>query len=462
MNPQVVVIGGGISGLACAYRFWQLGVPVTLLEADERAGGLIGTVEQEGFLFETGPQSFQGTDSALDLVRELGLEVDLCQADPHAPRYVMRHGRLQQLPMTPQAVLRSSLLGMGARWKLASEAFRKTKPPTEEESVAQFVRRKFGHEILEYLVAPFVSGVYAGDPEKLSLRSAFPPLDEWERTYGSVLRGAMKSRPAKGAGQGPPPLCSFHHGMAVLTRTMAAKLGESARMGACVDAVTRNDRDGSARYQISFTQKGRAETLEARAVVIATPAYTASHLISSLSAPLARSLSGIAYAGMAVVGAGYHAKQIGTVMNGFGVLIPRSEKYRTLGIVGNSSLFPDRGGEGRTTLTSFVGGATDPEIVEKRDEEILAIVQEESARILAITGQPIVSRVWKHPKALPQYNLGHGHTVEAVRDSERAIPGLYFVGNYLEGPSIGKCIDRGSQVAEAARAYLREGTAESA
>ncbi len=462
MNPQVVVIGGGISGLACAYRFWQLGVPVTLLEADERAGGLIGTVEEEGFLFETGPQSFQGTDSALDLVRELGLEVDLCQADPQAPRYVMRHGRLQQLPMSPQAVLRSSLLGMGARWKLASEALRKTKPPTEEESVAQFVRRKFGHEILEYLVAPFVSGAYAGDPEKLSLRAAFPSLEEWERTYGSVLRGAMKSRPAKGAGQGHPPLCSFHHGMAMLTRTMAAKLGESARMGACVDAVTRNDRDGSARYQINFTQNGRAEMLEARAVVIATPAYTASHLVSSLSAPLARSLSGIAYAGMAVVGAGYHAKQVGTVMNGFGVLIPRSEKYRTLGIVWNSSLFPDRGGEGRTILTSMIGGATDPEIVEKPDEEILTIVQEESARILAITGQPIISRIWKHPKALPQYNLGHGHTVEAVRECERAIPGLYFVGNYLEGPSIGKCIDRGSQVAETARVYLRDGMAKSA
>jgi oxygen-dependent protoporphyrinogen oxidase len=462
MNPQVVVIGGGISGLACAYRLWQLGVPVTLLEADERAGGLIDTVEQEGFLFETGPQSFQGTDSALDLVRELGLESDLCQADPRAPRYVVRHGRLEKLPMSPQAVLRSSLLGVGSRWRVASEALRRTKPPTEEESVAQFVRRKFGHEILEYLVSPFVSGVYAGDPEKLSLRAAFPSLDEWERAYGSVLRGAMKSRPAKGAGTGPPPLCSFHHGMAMLTRTMAAKLGESARLGACVEAVTRNDRDGSARYQIRFTQNGRAETIEAKAVVIATPAYAASHLVSALSAPLARSLSGIAYAGMAVVGAGYYAKQVGTVMDGFGVLIPRSEKYRTLGIVWTSSLFPDRGGEGRTTLTSFVGGATDPEIVERRDEEILAIVQDESARLLAITGQPIVSQVWKHPKALPQYNLGHGHTVDAVRECERAIPGLYFVGNYLEGPSIGKCVDGGSQAAEAARAYLRDGMAKSA
>ncbi len=457
MNTQVAVIGGGISGLACAYRLWQLGVPVTLLEAEEAAGGLIGTAEMDGFLFETGPQSFQGTDSVLDLIRELGLEVGLCQADPKLPRYVLRNGRLEKIPMTPQAVLTSSLLGVGTRWRIASEALRRTKPPTEEESVAQFVRRKFGHEILEYLVAPFVSGVYAGDPEKLSLSAAFPSLDEWERSYGSVLRGAIKSRPAKGAGQGHPPLCSFHHGMAMLTRTMAAKLGESVRLGARADTLSRTDGNAAGRYQIHFTQNGRADSLDAMAVVIATPAYIASHLTAGISAPLSRALSGVAYAGVAVVTAGYHARQVGTALDGFGVLIPRSENIRTLGTVWNSSLFPDRGGEGRVTLTSFIGGATDPEIMALRDEEIEAIVHKENARVLAITGQPIVSRVWKHPKALPQYNLGHGHVVETVRESERATPGLYFAGNYLEGPSIGKCVDRGSQTAEAARAFLRDG-----
>jgi protoporphyrinogen/coproporphyrinogen III oxidase len=461
MKTQVAVIGGGISGLACAYRLLKLGVPFTLLEAEEHPGGLIGTVEQDGFLFESGPQSFQGTDSVLDLIRELGLEVDLCQADTRAPRYVLRKGQLEKVPMTPQAVLGSSLLGIGARWRIASEALRKTKAPKEEESVAQFVRRKFGHEILEYLVAPFVSGVYAGDPEKLSLRAAFPSLEEWERAYGSILRGAIKSRPAKGAGQGPPPLCSFHHGMAMLTRTMAAKLGESVRLGARVETITKSGTDPSGGYQIRFSQKGGTETIEAKAVVIATPAYVASHLTAGISAPLARALSGIEYAGVAVVAAGYYKQQFGTAMDGFGVLIPRSEKFRTLGTVWNSSLFPDRGGDGRTTLTSFVGGATDPEMIGKPDAEIIAIVQDESARILGITGQPIVSSVWKHPKALPQYNLGHGHIVETVRDSERTIPGLYFAGNYLEGPSIGKCVDRGSQTAEAVRAYLRGGATKS-
>ena len=451
MNTQVAVVGGGISGLSCAYKLFQLGVPVTVLESEPQPGGLIGTAEQDGFLFETGPQSFQGIDSLLDLVRDVGLENHLSQANPRAPRYVLRRGKLEKIPMSPQAIMTTSLLGAGSRWRVATEAMKRTRPPSEEESVAQFVRRKFGHEILEYLVAPFVSGVYAGDPEKLSLRAAFPTLDEWEREHGSILRGAMKSGPAKGASGGPPPLCSFDRGMTMLPRMLAAKLGESVRTGARVESISRA---GAGGFQVRFVQQGRAEALDAGAVVIATPSYIAAHLVESIAPTVARQLSGIAYAAVAVAGTGYHANQLGE-LNGFGVLIPRSEKHRTLGIIWNSSLFPERGRDNRVTLTSFVGGATDSEILEKTDQEILAVVQDENARILKITGQPIVSRLWRHPKALPQYNLGHGHMVEAVRESERSIPGLYFAGNYLEGPSIGKCAERGASVAQAAHAYLR-------
>ncbi len=201
---QVVVIGGGISGLVCAYRLKQLGVPVTLLEASSRAGGVVATVEKDGFLFERGPQSFQGTDAMLGLIGELGIDEELQRADPKAPRFIYVRGKLQKVPMTPQALLASSFLGVNSRFKIASEPFLRSKPPATDESVADFVRRKFGHEILEYLVAPFVSGVYAGDPEKLSLKAAFPTLEEWEREYGSVLRGAMKSRSASEKRAGPP------------------------------------------------------------------------------------------------------------------------------------------------------------------------------------------------------------------------------------------------------------------
>src|SRR6202050_3996386 len=228
-SKHVIVIGAGISGLSCAHRLNQMGAEVTLLESTDRPGGLIGTIRKDGFLFESGPQSFQTTDLVLSLIRELGIEADLQKADSRAARYILLHGRLQKIPTSPQTMLTSSLLGVGSRWKILSEPFRKTFPPSDEESVAKFARRKFGDEILEYLVAPFVSGVYAGDPEKLSLKAAFPSLDEWEREYGSVLRGAIKSRPPKEQRTSALPLCSFTHGVATLPRAMAAKLGDSLR-----------------------------------------------------------------------------------------------------------------------------------------------------------------------------------------------------------------------------------------
>jgi oxygen-dependent protoporphyrinogen oxidase len=357
--------------------------------------------------------------------------------------------------MTPQALLTSSLLGVGSRFKLASEPFKRTKPPGEEESVADFVRRKFGHEILEYLVSPFVSGVYAGDPEKLSLKAAFPTLEEWEREYGSVLRGAMKSRSKTENLAGPPPLCSFLHGVGALPSAIAMKLGDALRMNASVISFTRG-----ADFELRFSQNRSIETLRAAAIVLATPAYTASHLISTLSpassSKLSHTLSGVSYAPVAVVASGYYNQQIGQELAGFGFLVPRSEKVRTLGTVWNSSLFPGRAPAGNVAITSFIGGATDPRAVELPDEEIASIVQGENARILGITGPPITSLVWKHPKALPQYNMGHGHIVEAIRDGERLNPGLFFCGNYLEGPSLGKCVETSSQTAEAVRSYLQQ------
>jgi len=456
---SVIIIGGGVSGLACAYRLKKLGVPVTLLEASPRVGGLIETVEKDGFLFESGPQSFQGTETLLGLIHELGIDDELQKADPSAPRYILRQGRLRKIPMSPQAMLATSLLSPGTRWKIVSEPFKRTRPPNEEESVADFVRRKFGHEILEYLVSPFVSGVYAGDPEKLSLRAAFPTIEEWEREYGSVIRGQMKSRPSASSGsttarKGPPPLCSFRSGLNTLMQAMGASLGESAQSGTCASAMSRSGNLADAGYEIRVTRGGRQETIAAQAVVLATPAYAASHLAASVAPSLASILSGIAYASLAVVGAAYHKRQAGAPLDGFGVLIPRSEKHRTLGIVWNSSLFAGRAPEGQMVVTSFVGGATDPEIVAKTDAEIAAIVQDDHARILGITGSPITSAVWKHEKALPQYNLGHGHAVEAIREAERAIPGLYFAGNYLEGPSIGKCVEEAFQTADAIRDHL--------
>jgi protoporphyrinogen/coproporphyrinogen III oxidase len=456
-SAKVAVIGAGISGLACAYRLQQRGLDVTVYESNSAAGGLIDSVEKGGFLFEAGPQSFQGTPAVLDLIREVGLQSQLQEADPRAPRYVLLHGHLRKIPMSPQALLASTLLNPVSRWKIASEPFKKSQPPREEESVAAFVRRKFGHEILEYLVAPFVSGVYAGDPEKLSLKAAFPTLDEWEREYGSVLRGAMKSRPAKEQRTGAPPLCSFTHGVATFPRAMATKLGNALKYETRVVAVNFSAQPSAvaAVCDIRVVHNGQERPASANAVVVATPAYAAAHLLESFSPHLAQTLSGIAYAPVAVVASTYYRQQVADPLEGFGFLVPRGEKVRTLGTVWNSSLFPGRAREGSVTITSFIGGATDPDIIQLHEENIAAIVSEENARILGITGPPVEIAVWKNPRALPQYNLGHGHIVETIRDAECATPGLFFAGNYLEGPAIGKCVENGFQTAEAVRKYLQ-------
>lgn len=450
-SKHVVVIGGGISGLACAYRLRALGVPVVLFEAAPRAGGLMGTVEKDGFRFESGPQSFQGTPLLTQLLRDLGLENELVQADQRSPRYILRRGRMQKIAMSPQALLASSFLTPRSRWKIASEAFRRTKPPTDEESLANFVRRKFGHEILEYLVSPFVSGVYAGDPEKLSLRAAFPSLEEWEREYGSVIRGAMKAR-KKNGGSKPPALCSFRRGIATLPAALAAALGDELKPGTPVAAIARASSNNRG-YEVRL-QNQASGGIRAAAVVLAAPAYAASHMVRALNESLADTLSGIAYASVVVYGAGYYDKQAVLPPQGFGVLIPRSEKHRTLGIVWNSSLFPERAPRGQFAVTSFLGGATDHNLLERSDAEIAAITEKDSATILGITGSPIVSGLWRHAKALPQYNLGHGHVVKSLRDAERVIPGLFFSGNYLEGPSIGKCVEHASKTADVVRDYL--------
>jgi len=449
---QVAVIGGGICGLTCAWRLQRLGVSVLLLESQERVGGVIGTEERNGFRMESGPQSFLGTPSVMSVVRDLGIETELLQANPRAPRYVFARGRLKPIPMSPPALLTSSLLSIGSRYRLVSEAFRRTKPPGNDESVADFARRKFGHEILEYLVSPFVSGVYAGDPEMLSLKAAFPSLDEWERQYGSVLRGAMNSR--KGESGPRAALCSFRGGMKTLLEAFTRSLGASLLRGARVDAIERRAEPGSSGYTLRFTEGSQHESANVQAIVIATPAYVAGHLLRALSSRLAELLPGVSYAPVAVVALGYKREQVGNALIGFGFLIPRKEHLRTLGTIWSSSLFPGCAPNGSVLLSSFAGGATDPDIVALEPDFISATIQSEIGEILGISGAPIEKQLWRHSKALPQYNLGHGHIVESVTAELAKIQGIFVTGNYMSGPSIGSCVESSNRAAETVQAFL--------
>ncbi len=449
---RTIVIGGGISGLACAYRLRELGIPVLLLEQSQRVGGVIDSVERDGFLFELGPQSFLSTDRLLQVIDALGLTDELLRADPRAPRYVLAGGRLHLVPTSPPGLLTTSLLGARSKWRLFLEPFRRSLPPEDDESVADFVRRKFGDEVLERLGGPFVSGVYAGDPERLSLRSAFPSAYQWEKHFGSVLRGAMKSRPPKD--QARPALCSFRSGVAALTRALGEKLGESARCGASVVSVSRTRTGRESEFQLQVESQGRTESLTASTVVVATPTNVAGQLLAGLSPGFAEQFSRIEYAPVAVVATGYRKEQIGQPTNGFGFLVPRKEGLRLLGSVWNSSLFPGRAPEGMASLTSFAGGATDPELCRFDDSRIMEMIVGELAAVLKISGPPVVQLVHRHVRALPQYNVGHGKTAAALRELAAGVPGLFLAGNYLAGPAMGTCVEQAFQTARAVREYL--------
>jgi protoporphyrinogen/coproporphyrinogen III oxidase len=453
MNPrQAIVIGAGISGLACALRLREMGVAVRVFEAGARPGGIISTIERDGFLFESGPQSFQLTTELRELIRAAGCESGLVEADPRSPRYILRKGKLHPAPMSPPAVLTTSLLGAGSKMRALSEPFRRSRPVPGDESFADFVRRKFGTEILEYLAGPFVSGVFAGDPEKLSLPSAFPSLALWEAEYGSVIRGAMKSRGKSGKiGSTRPKPASFKSGMETVLNAMAEKLGPALTTNAAVDTVQPAASDS---WTIHCTAAAAAKKTDADAIVLATPAHVATQLLAPISVRLASTLAGIPYAPIAVVALGYRREHVGQALDGFGFLVPRTEKLRTLGTIWNSSLFRGRCPQGTVLMTSFLGGATDPQILAVDDEQVVNLVHQELSGVLRISAPPIAQHVWRHARALPQYNLGHAQKVAAIREDILSIRGFFITGNYLDGPSIGSCVLQGFRTAEKVRDYL--------
>jgi len=449
---SAVIIGAGISGLACAWRLRKHGIRVTLLEESSRVGGVVGSFLQNGFLFEKGPQSFLGTAAILELVRELGVESDLVSGDPRAARYILRGGRLHRVPLSPQSFFTSSFFSGGTRLRVAAELLRRSRPPQHEESVADFIRRKFGAEILDNLVAPFVSGVYAGDPEQLSVRSAFPSLSQWELQYGSVLRGAIKSRPA---GQKRPSPCSLRGGIETLLQAFATQLGDAIQTQAAVESLSfLGGADGAAAFTIQVKTAGGIAAIAADAIILATPAYTAGQILASVSESLHAYLSALPYAPVAVVAGGYRRRQVGHVLNGFGYLVPRAENLRVLGTVWNSSLFPGRAPDGMVTLTSFAGGSGDPGMVQQDAEAIAVVVEGEVAKVLDIAGPPLERAVWRLAKGIPQYNLGHAASLSAIREELVRFPGIFLAGNYLQGPSLQNTIEQATQIADSVRDFL--------
>jgi oxygen-dependent protoporphyrinogen oxidase len=450
--PLTLVIGAGISGLSCAYALKKSGQNVVVLEAGARPGGVIQSSEERGYLVELGPQSFGATGAFGDLLQELGLNDQVLEAPAAAARYVWTGERLVSVPMTLPAFLASDLLSWKSKCRVFFEPFGTTCPPEGDESVAAFTRRKFSDELFERLVDPFVSGIYAGDAEQISLRAAFPKVYEAEKSTGSVMRGMIKLRQKSGAGRAVSSrrrsrLITFRSGNETLVRALADRLGRAL---CCHTAVEKIAKAGDG-YLAEARRNGASEQISCARLVIATPAGTAAGLLEGLAPEVSVSLAGIAYAPLAVVSLGYRREQIPHGLAGFGFLAPRSSGLRALGTVWNSSLFPDRAPQGQVLLTTFVGGASDPSIVALSPQELSEIVRRDLATVLGVTGPPAMQRVTQYTQAIPQYNLGHTERLEKARHALRAVPGLWVVGNYWKGPAVGACFENSLAVAEQVR-----------
>ena len=453
-HVAALVVGAGISGLACAYALRKAGADVLLVESSSRAGGLIRSERRDGYLLEFGPQSFSGAPQLLDLCRDLGIEDQLLTAPPRAPRFLIIHGQLRPVPLSPLAFFISSLFGVRTKWRVLHDAFGRSSPPEADESVADFVRRKFSPELLDTLVGPFVSGIYAGDPEKLSLRSAFQQVHEAEVSAGSVIRGMLRgarSAKARAGSRKRPTLQAFREGNETIVQALATNLGPSLRCGAEATALRRGGAGSphsGARFVVDVKSGAGTESIIADHLVLATPPNVAANLLATASEKIENRLSEITFAPMAVVSLGYRRSDVGHALEGFGFLIPRSAGLRTLGTVWNSSYFAGRAPAGHVLLTSFVGGAADPGAASLKPEELTALVHQELALILSLRNAPVFSNVQTHESALPQYALGHSARTARPAEYGFTCSNLWLAGNYLRGPSLGACVEQALSVAD--------------
>jgi len=436
-----LVVGAGISGLASAWFLARRGFSVRVLEAASEPGGVMHSVRDGGFLVETGPNSTLARGGAFDeIVRGLGLAPELLAANPAASRrYVVQHGAPVALPGNPLAFLTTPIFSLGAKLRIFTEPFHRR--ADAEETIAQFVRRRLGPEFLDWAIDPFVSGVYAGDPERLSVRAAVPKIYALEAQHGSLIVGAL-SRLLHGCAGGPQPggrLVSFRGGMQTLPAAIARELGARVVPGA---AVT-----GLARAGGGWIVQAAGREHRARQVVLALPAHAAAKLLEPLSAPAARELAAIVYAPIAAVGLGFRRAQIRHALDGFGVLIPRRENRKTLGVLFSSTLFPGRAPEGHALLTAFIGGARHPGIAQADDESVIAQMLADLRSLLDIEGAPVMTRVTRWARAIPQYELGHLERLARLDSALAALPGLHLRANYRDGISVADCVQNAQALA---------------
>jgi oxygen-dependent protoporphyrinogen oxidase len=442
-DKKIVVIGAGISGLTSAYLLHKEGFDVTVLEEKDKVGGSIETVLEEGFLFDRGPNSALETTPVISqLIKGLKLEDELVYANKEGnKRYILRNGELHALPMSPPAFIKSKLFSGKAKLRLLAEPFVGKSTDGYYQSIAEFVTRRLGSEFLDYAINPFVAGVYAGKPEELSVKSAFPKLYALEEEYGGLIWGSIRSmrKRKKRAEQSKQSskMLSFKNGMKVLPDAIAKHLDKRVKLSAKVVSVKKT---GEGKYGVTYDDGDQKITLLTDIVLSTIPAYKAAEVLGHFDEELDKHLNEIYYPPVLVLYFVYDKKVVGQSLDGFGFLIPSKEEKSFLGAIWSSVIFPNRADESRASFTLFIGGSRDPGFVYDNENDVINRVRDEFESIMEITEKPILTskRFWE--KAIPQYKLGYVEHENYFDHFEKDNKGIFLSGNYRGGISVGDCI----------------------
>lgn len=456
---QVVVVGAGISGLATAFRIYQVmpGAEITVLEQAERLGGTIQTLRRDGFQIEAGPNGFlDNKPSTLDLCRELGLAGDLITASESSARnrYLFQGDRLQALPGSLTAFLKTDLLSWRGKWSLLMERFRGKRRAGGDESIDAFARRRAGTEVADVLADALVTGIHAGDAKLLSVQAAFPRLVALEQEHGSLLKGiarAGKKKRAEAKARGEPyqrgsKLWSLRGGLGQLIEALARRLPQSPRAAVRARELARN----GARWTICTDD----DNVNADAVVLACPAFQQAALLQKLDADLAERIGGIAYNRVAVVALGFRRADVCLPLDGFGYIAPQRLRRDVLGVQWCSSIFPGRAPEDAVLMRAMCGGWHRADVVGWDDQRLLEAMRVELQLAMGITAAPCFHEVVRWDRAIPQYHLGHCQRVAGIEARLATYPGLFLTGNAYHGVALNDCTERAAVVAGQLRGWL--------
>jgi oxygen-dependent protoporphyrinogen oxidase len=447
---RIAIVGGGISGLSLAYFLLEKdpAADITVFESEKRPGGKIWTDKAEGFLCEGGVNGFlDNRPKTLELSKKLSLE-PLRSNDASRKRFIYSGGILHRLPESPPAFLTSGLLSIRGRLRVMAEPFIPGNAK-EEETLAEFARRRLGAEAYEKLIDPMASGIYAGNAETLSLRACFPKVYDLEKKYGGLVRGMLKLQKEKkrqgsqdkvGAGPGGV-LTSYREGMGDLIRSLKDVLGGRLRLGYRAVSL---DRKGKG-YVLHFSD---GSSYEADAVVLASPAYAAAEILKEADKRLSNLVAEIPYPSVSVACFGFKKEKIRADINAFGYLIPSREKRRILGTLYDSSIFPNRAPEGYVLMRSMIGGARASDLAMEQEPRLIDMVRKELSDIICVSAEPDFVRIYRHEMAIPQYTVGHSERLRNVDTALGRHKGLFLAGNAYRGIGVNDCIENSSKLAE--------------